>query len=182
MRSSLRAPGWNERARAALDRLLRQGARKGLPVVFDFDNTIISGDVGEATLAILAADGRLCPGGVCKKLCPDLSGPGARRLRIEDCPDIMRYYEALLTPTAHGPADPTPLANGYVWATEVLEGLTVAEVLAATARVYQLGQVDPHASIQLAASKSSYPLPRFHEEMVELIGHLLRLKYKVWIV
>lgn len=181
MKCSLRGPGWNKRARAALEQLLRRGAGKGLPVVFDFDNTIISGDVGEAVLAVLAAEGRIRPGGVCATLCPGLQR-GARRLRIEDCSDIMQYYEALLAPTAHGPADPTPLANGYVWATQVLEGLTVAEVLAATARVYQLGQADPSASIRLPANKSTYPLPRFREEMTELIGQLLRLKYKVWIV
>ena len=33
--------------------LLQAGAGKHLPVVFDFDNTIISGDIGEATLAML---------------------------------------------------------------------------------------------------------------------------------
>jgi phosphoserine phosphatase len=181
MKCRLKAKGWNQKARSVLERLIQRRSGQRLPVVFDFDNTLISGDVGEAVLAILAAEGSLRPGNVCKTLCPDLSPLGRKRLRVEDCSNVMEYYEALLAPTAHGPADPTPLANGYAWATEVLEGLTVADVLAATARAYQLGRANPDASITVMPGTTRYPVPRFHEEMVELIGQLLRSKYEVWI-
>ncbi len=182
MRCRLTPAGWNLKTNAALERLLQRGAGQHLPAVFDFDNTIISGDVGEAVLALLAAEARLSPKAVCQTLCPDLSSARNRRLRIEDCSDVMEYYEALLAPTAHGAADPTPLANGYIWATEVLEGLTVADVLAATERVYRLGLANPLASVSVAPGKPAYPTPRFREEMVELIGQLLQLEYDVWIV
>ncbi len=36
-----------------LPRILREGAGKYYPVVFDFDNTVVCGDIGEATLATL---------------------------------------------------------------------------------------------------------------------------------
>ena len=153
-----------------------------MPVVFDFDNTLVSGDVGEAVLAILAAEKRLTPTRVCKTLCPDLSRHRRGKLALEDCADVMEYYEAWLAPTAHGPADPAPLANGYIWATEVLEHLTVAEVLAATARAFELGRADPKGGIEVAPGGSTYPAPRFHEQMVELVGQLLRFEYDVWIV
>lgn len=182
MKCRLKGLGWNEEARSSLERAIQRGAGQRLPVVFDFDNTIVSGDVGEAALALLAAEGRLSPKSVCKSLCPVLTPPGGKRHAIEDCSNVMEYYEALLAPTAHGPADPTPLANGYVWATEVMEKLTVAEVLAATARVYELGQANPIAQIKVTPGKPTYPPPRFYSEMVELIGLLLRLKYDVWIV
>jgi len=182
MKCRLKAKGWNQKARSALERIIQRGSGQHLPVVFDFDNTIISGDVGEAVLAILAAEGRISPSSICKTLCPDLSPLGREKLGVENCSNVMEYYEALLAPTAHGPADPSPLANAYVWATEVLEGLTVADVLSATARVYQLGRANPDASITVMPGMTPYPVPRFHEEMVELIGQLLRLKYEVWIV
>lgn len=50
----LRAPGWNPQVRNRLDSWIRAGAGRGLPVVFDFDNTVVCGDIGEATLAWLA--------------------------------------------------------------------------------------------------------------------------------
>jgi hypothetical protein len=178
----LKAPGWNETARRSLERLIEKGAGQGLPVVFDFDNTIISGDVGEATLAILAAEGRLTVTNVSKSLSPALLVPGKQKVGLEGCSDIMEYYEALLAPTVHGKADPSPLANGYVWAAQAMEGLTVAEVLKATASVFGLGQQPGLLDIVVTPGKTIYPAPRFRPEMVELLGQLLRFDYDVWIV
>jgi phosphoserine phosphatase len=178
----LKAPGWNYQARRSLEKLIERGAGQGLPVVFDFDNTLISGDVGEATLAILAAEGRLTPANLSKTLCPVLQIPGKEKIAVEQCSDIMEYYEALLSPTAHGSDDPAPLANGYVWATQAMEGMTVAEVVSATARVFALGQRGGHLQIEVTPGNTSYPAPRFREEMVELIAQLLLRKYEVWIV
>ena len=181
-RCRLQAPGWNDRARRSLEQLIDHGAGRRLPVVFDFDNTLISGDVGEATLAILAAEGRLTPANVSKSLCPILQLPGKQSVTVDQCSDIMEYYEALLSPTAHGSEDPAPLANGYVWATQAMEGMTVAEVVAATARVFAVGQRGGHLHIKVTPGKTSYPAPRFREEMVELVAQLLLRKYEVWIV
>jgi phosphoserine phosphatase len=178
----LKAPGWNDQARRSLEELIERGAGQGLPVVFDFDNTLISGDVGEATLAILAAEGRVTARNLSKSLCPVFEIPGKQKINVEQCCDIMEYYEALLSPTAHGSADPAPLANGYVWATQAMEGMTVAEVVAATARVFAVGQRGGHLRIEVTPSKTSYPAPRFRDEMVELVAELLRFQYEVWIV
>lgn len=182
LKCRLKSPGWNDQARRALEEMIEREAGKGLPVVFDFDNTLISGDVGEATLAVLAAEGRLTPANLSKSLCPVIQIPGKQKITVGQCCDIMQYYEALLAPTAHGSADPAPLANGYVWATQAMEGMTVAEVAAATARVFALGQRGGHLRIDVTPGKTSYPAPRFREEMVELVAQLLRFQYEVWIV
>lgn len=179
---ALHGPGWNPQTKKALERLIERGAGKRLPVVFDFDNTIISGDVGEAVLAVLGAEGRVTPTNVSKTLCPVLQVPGKPKVTVEQCCDVMEYYEALLSPTAHGAADRSPLGNGYIWAAQALEGLTVAEVVAATARVFTLGQQGAHLRIEVTPGKTSYPAPRFRDEMVELIAQLLRFDYQVWIV
>jgi hypothetical protein len=70
----LSAPGWNQDTRAALATLLRAGAGRQLPVVFDFDNTIVRGDIGEATLAMLARNGRL---NFMRRIMPDDDWKGA---------------------------------------------------------------------------------------------------------
>ena len=177
----LKSPGWSAETRRSLEQILIRGAYQGLPVVFDFDNTIVSGDAGEAVLAFLAASGRLTPTTVSSSLCPAIHA-GSRTVELQTCSDIMEYYEAFLTPTVHGKADPTPLANGYIWATQVLENLTLAEVLNATASAFEIGKRDRAARIEVTPGKSSYPAPRFHAEMVELISELLRLGYVPWIV
>jgi hypothetical protein len=178
----LTAPGWNDKARRSLEQLIERGAGKGLPVVFDFDNTLISGDVGEAVLAILGAEGRLTPKNVSKGLSPEFQPSGKPRIALDQCCDVTQYYEALLSPTEHGADDPTPLANGYIWAAQALEGMTVAEVCAATARVFSIGQRGAHLRIDVTSGKTSYLAPRFREEMVELMAYLLRFKYETWIV
>ena len=178
----LQSCGWNEEARRSLQRVLSRGAGRHLPVVFDFDNTIISGDVGEAVLAVLAAEGRLRPNTVSKTLCPALQVSGKGKVRVMDCSDITDYYEALLNPTVHGKVDAAPLANGYAWATQVLENLTVAEVLRATAKAFEIGQRNGSTQIEVTPGKTKYPAPQFHPEMVELIAELLRLEYDPWIV
>jgi len=135
-----------------------------------------------AVLAILGAEGCLTPTNVSKSLSPVIQVPGKHKVFLEQCCDVTEYYEALLSPTAHGADDPAPLANGYVWAAQALEGLTVAEVVAATARVFSVGLRDSHSRIDVTPGKTSYPASRFREEMVELIAYLLRFKYEIWIV
>jgi hypothetical protein len=178
----LQEPGWNPKAAKSLERIIEKGAGKRLPVVFDFDNTIVSGDLSEAMLGVLAAKGRLTPRTICKTLCPPVVIPGKKRICIENCSDILEYYEALLRPTAHGKTDPAPMANGYVWATQALEGLTVAEAVAATATAFRLGQEPEPKHVQATPGGIKYPAPRFHPEMVELIAQLLLHEYDVWIV
>ena len=161
--------------------MIERGAGKRLPVVFDFDNTLVSGDLSEAMLSVLAAKGILTPQTVCRSLCPPLLVSG-KRISIEQCSDIMEYYEAMLRPTALSDADPSPMANGYVWATEALEGLTLGEAIAATATACRLGQSPEQVHIQATPGGLKYPAPRFHPEMVELIAQLLRCEYDVWVV
>jgi phosphorylcholine phosphatase len=180
----LKGTGWNPEARHSLERTLRKGAGRGLPVVFDFDNTVVSGDIGEAVLAFLARTGRLKPVNIAPSLGPAVRVGGNQIRDVQDCFDIMQYYEALLAPTVHGKADPTPLANGYVWATQALEGLSVGEIVRATAAAY--ANTDRNNSLSRSgrtdAQSRRYPAPQFRHEMVELIAELLRLEYQPWIV
>ena len=178
----LTAPGWNEQTRQALEKLIQRGAGQGRPVVFDFDNTIICGDIGEATLAVLVRDGRLKPARIPETFSPSFRLPDGRRVALESGPDLTSYYEAYLAPTAHGDRDPTPLANGYAWAVEVMAGLSPAEVVAATRKSREFAR--PHGSgvIEVTPGKTSFPAPTFYPEMVELIAELVRQRFDVWIV
>jgi hypothetical protein len=97
-------------------------------------------------------------------------------------PDITAYYEAFLAATAHGAADPTPLANGYVWVVEIMAGLTPWDVVQATQEAFACGTPMRSRMIEVTPGKTSFPAPFFYPEMVELIAELRRHEFDVWII
>lgn len=178
----LNCPGWNAQTRRALEQLIDRGAGRNLPVVFDFDNTLVCGDLQEATLAVLARDGKLTAGRLPKTLSPPFRLPDGTRVTIESSADITEYYEAFLAATAHGDRDPSPLATGYAWAIEALVNLRVSEVVAATEQVWRASQTEHPAFIEVAPGRTRFPVPFFYPEMVELVAALVRRRFDVWVV
>jgi hypothetical protein len=165
-----------------LRHLIRAGRGQGLPVALDFDNTIVCGDIGEATLAVLARGGQLTPQRARGLLSPTFRRLDGQRVAPDSGPDLTAYYEALLAPTVHGGADPAPLANGYVWAAEVMEGLGLLELLRATAQAYAASAPGQSRPIVVTPGETAYPAPFFYPETVELIAALRRYDFDVWIV
>jgi hypothetical protein len=178
----LQAPGWRKEIRRSLTELIRRGSGKRLPVTLDFDNTIVCGDIGEATLAVLVRKGVLITRRIPRTLSPSFRLPQGASVALDSGPDITAYYEAFLAPTGHGPADPTPLANGYAWAVEVMEGLTPLEVVQATKEAFAYAEPMRQRMIEVTAGKTGYPAPFFYPEIVELIGELRRHEFDVWVI
>lgn len=178
----LAASGWNTETRRALEKLIRQGAGKGLPAVFDFDNTIQHGDIQEATLGVLARWGRLTPAKLVRQLSPSFRTARGGLVDLEKCADILEYYKELLAPTAHGKSDPTPLSTGYAWAIEALGGLRLAEVVRATQEVCAIAKSNHCDAIPVTPGRTAFSVPRFYPEMVELLSELIRHKFEVWII
>ncbi len=178
----LLSPGWSDRTRRALEQLIDRGAHKNLPVVFDFDNTLVAGDLQEATLAVLARDRILTASRLAETLSPPFRLPDRGRVTLNSSADITEYYEAFLAPTAHGARDLTPLANSYAWAIEVLAGLSISEVVTATAEVCRLSRLPRPSHIEVTPGKTRFPVPTFYPQMVELVAELLRRQFDVWIV
>ena len=178
----LQAPGWRDETRKALTDLIRRGAGKGLPVTLDFDNTIVWGDIGEATLAVLVKQGLLRGSRIARTLSPSFRLPGAPEVSLDSGPDLTAYYEAYLAPTVHGAADPTALANGYAWVVEIMEGLSPWDVVQATQEAFGFGEPMQPRMIEVTAGKTSFPAPFFYPAMVELIGELRRHEFDVWVI
>jgi hypothetical protein len=178
----LRAPGWRKEIRRALTELIRRGSGKGLPVTLDFDNTIVCGDIAEATLAILVRKGVLSANRIARTLSPSFRVARGASVALDSGPDITAYYEAFLAPTTHGSADPTPMANGYAWAVEVMEGLTPLDIVRATKEAFACAEPMRQRMIEVTPGETGFPAPFFYPEMVELIGELRRHDFDVWIV
>ena len=180
----LEAPGWSEKTRSALQTLIQAGAGKQLPVVFDFDNTIVCGDAGEATLAVLARADQIKASRLPRTLCPPFQAQGRGQVAVKTCVDLTEYYSAFLAPTAHGSNDAAPYGNAYVWAVEVMEGLRPLDVINATRAAFEVSsrKVERPVYIEVTPGKTVFPAPFFYEEMVELIALLVRHQFDVWIL
>ena len=168
--------------RERLEKLIQKNSGKNLPVVFDFDNTIVCGDIGEATLAILARAGKLDRHNIPDTLYPPFRPTEGAALLRRSSTEIIDYYEALLAPTAHGAKDPAPLSNGYVWAVEIMEGLSPWEIIEATRTAFELSRPYRVTLIPSASGKTTFPAPFFYDQTVELIALLKRQGFDVWIV
>jgi len=160
--------------------ILHAGAGKGLPVVFDFDNTVICGDIGEATLATLIADEMICKSNVGKWLCPDFTLPDGKSVSLDLCDNLTQYYELLLK--SAGSTDPTPLSTGYTWCVEIMEGLTVLDVVAATQRAFSATEMQVEKFITVNPGNSRYPIPFFYPEILVLMVELIRKEFEIWVV
>ncbi len=178
----LEAPGWNPQVRQQLEQLLEGNAGRQLPVAFDFDNTIIWGEIGEATLAILARTGVLTPANLPRALCPPFRVPEKKWMRLSECAAVTEYYEALLAPTAHEERDPAPLGNAYAWAVEIMENLFPLDIVHATQSAFECSRADEPAFIEVMPGEPAFPAPTFYPGTVELIAELVRLQYDVWII
>ena len=178
----LEAPGWNEETRCALEEIVDKGAGQQLPVVFDFDNTLICGDIGEAALAVLARSGVLTPAKLTRSTSPAFRPAGGSLTELASCADVVEYDEALLAPTAHEGRDPSPLANGYAWAVEIMENLRLQDVVDATRTACEWPQPTKPAFIEVTPGKTAIPVPFFYPEAVELLAELVRLQFEVWII
>ncbi len=175
-------PGWSPGIREELGRIIEKGAGKGLPVTFDFDNTIACGDIGEATLAFLAREGQIRPATVPTVLAPDFTAADGRTISLARCADVTVYYEELLDATSRGGLDPAPLTSGYLWAVEIMQGLTALDVVRATAAVHAMSEPGMEKKLQVTPGVSAYPVPFLYPEMIELIAVLLERGYDAWIV
>ncbi len=163
-----------------LPEILKAGAGQGYPVVFDFDNTIICGDIGEATLATLVAAGLIQKSTISKSLCPDFTLPDGTKISLDFSENPTMFYEQLLK--SGGPTDPTPLATGYTWCVEVMEGLTVWQVVEATKQAFSLTEPMVEKFITISPGGSTYPIPFFYPEILALLCELIQKHYEIWII
>ncbi len=178
----LRGKDWADTARKGLEKLIARGAGKGLPAVFDFDNTILCGDIGEATLAMLARDGTVTKDSVPAQIAPPFLSSNGREVMLTKCPDITVYYEELLAATGHAGGDTAPLSNGYVWAAEIMQGLRPLDVARATEKVHSLSAPGKMRMLEAVPGGNAYQVPFFYPEMIELLAILLKERFEVWIV
>ena len=190
---------WTPCARQHITRIIEEGAGKGHLAFFDFDNTILCRDIGDATLAILARDG-LITGQNIRAIGSPLFLHDGMVARPEE--GVLQYSDHLLHATSGDGSSCSP--TGYAWQVQLLSGLSVADIVAATGKAYSEGRGAADAGTlsitTVPAQDTDQPpppppppgapcegpggvaAPFFHRGMVELLAALLDSGYDVRIV
>ncbi len=177
---------WLPETATRLQQVIDAGAGKKHTVFFDLDNTILCRDIGHATLGMLIREKLLTPESIRKLASPSAIHHGTTSVRPED--GVFAYYEQMLRATSRYPNASTSDV-GYVWLMQMMQGLTVEELVEATRKAYQDGRgiQDLHKNqttlLEIPQEKSvEVEYPFFYPEMVSLIATLLEKDYEVRIL
>ncbi|MHC4504630.1 MAG: HAD family hydrolase, partial [Planctomycetota bacterium] len=179
----LRPGNWVPSVRAELEALIARNAGKGRKVVFDFDNTLICRDIGEATFAAMVEGGTLVPTPAARAVSPSFVHEG-RRVSVEGAADLIPYYEAFVSATDHQPGNTDPGFSSFAWLVQVMAGLTPADIVRSSEKAYArgIGKRDSSDPGLGETRVNGYRRPFFQPEMVDLVGALLRSGYDVYVV
>lgn len=177
-------PGaWRPTVRENLEALIESHLDSGRAVVFDFDNTILCRDIGEATLQVLSEDDSFRVRQDVRLSSPPLQAGGAG-LQPEGGESLVAYYNGLLGAMNHQPGETEPYAHAYAWLVQAMAGLDPANVVRQTEVAYAdgIGWQDAKRDELGETRVTEFPRPFFYPEMVDLIGVLLKSGMEVYVV
>ena len=177
---------WNQETKKRLDILLNKNANKGKKIIFDFDNTMVSRDIGEATFAFLVKDGMINKEKI-KSFSPSFFLDG-KEFSLDKVIDLTDYYEKFIMSTEHHKNDDSAAINSYAWMVQAMEGLTPFDVISATKKGFMNNQAKndrklaKETTVTITENKTSYMIPFFHPEIVDLIGKMILNGYDLYFV
>jgi phosphoserine phosphatase len=151
--------GWEPQVHRTLTEIIISEQFNNKNTVFDLDDTILAGDIGDATLAVLAERGLL--NNIPTTLKPVLNLLG-QSYKFDDFDNALAYGHVFKQATSLLESA-SPNAPYYQWSAQILAGLTAHEVIDAAREAYARGLF-------------------VRPQMADLIASLLDHGYEVWIV
>lgn len=182
-RAKLKPGNWNPVVKSRLEELIRTHAGQGKRVFFDFDNTLICRDIGEATFAAMLAAGKFAPQKTPPGISPDFTTDG-KNISLKTVENITEYYDYFQKATTHQTGETAPAVNAYVWLIQIMAGMLPDEIVEFTKQGYANGvairdMTDPGLGLTRI---NEYLRPFFYPEMVDLVGVLLKHGFDVHII
>ncbi|MET9324502.1 haloacid dehalogenase-like hydrolase [Streptomyces sp. NPDC003038] len=183
--------------------------RRPKPVaVFDWDNTVVKNDVGDATMYWLLRNGKIrqpaggdwtttsrfltpAAAGALSEACGPLARPGAplptgtRTAEGDRCADEINAVYGTAATTAGAAAftgwDRRTTDPGYAWLPQLMQGWTAREIrgFAAAARTENLAA--PVGTAQRVGSGTATGWVRYYDQQKDLIRALRQAGFDVWI-
>lgn len=170
--------GWVPSVYQQLTERIEANAGQDKVAIFDFDNTVMLHDVGEAALAQAVADGTLKPSDIPKGLVPPIK-VGESVVKIKD--GIIEYYDAL----AKTGAEAGDEMGSYVsapWIAQVFAHKNVDVFVQEMAKAYANGVAASDLTTGALTTVGVAARPTPYPQMADLLGYIGSRGYQVWIV
>ncbi len=173
---------WNPAVKAKLETIITENAFQGKKAVFDFDNTTICRDIGEATFAAMVEAGKLTIEGVSREITPSFV-LGDKKISLETAESLPEFYEAFLSATKHQNGEKTPYSNSYAWVVQIMAGMTPDQILPFSEKAFgnNVAMKDSGAADLFETKINGYRMPFFYPGMVDLYGTLLKNGFDVYV-
>lgn len=170
--------------------------------VFDWDNTIIKNDIGDATVFYFVARGLIKNPGDWKKTSPHLSDAALKALdqgcplakagsllpthKLTACADAVLavYYDGKLADGASAWREgynADALEPGYAWGVQLMAGYTPGEIRKMVEKVIHESLKRPVGATQKIGSREVDAYLRIYPQMRQLIRDLQNSGYDVWV-
>ncbi|BCS95517.1 phosphoserine phosphatase [Desulfoluna limicola] len=174
---------WNPAVKAKLEKIIAENAFQGKKAVFDFDNTTVCRDIGEATFAAMVEAGQLTLDKVSRDVTPSSFVLGDKTVSLDTVKDLPEFYEDFLSATKHQAGEKTPYSNSYAWVVQIMAGMTPAQILPFSEKAFgnNIALKDSGAADLKETKINGYRMPFFYPEMVDLYGALLTNGYEVYV-
>lgn len=158
---------WNTISKIKLEEILNNNSFNNKKVIFDFDNTIISRDLGEYSFLKLI-ENKLINIEKLKDFSPSFNFED-KNIILGETVNPFEYYNYLMKSNNHQSLEESEIINGYIWLVQALSGNNLKDIL--------------NLNIDLfVKDSSSLNKPFFQPEIIDLIGNLLINGFKVYIV
>ena len=192
---------WRGDNEARLQKMMRESAGSGPSAIFDWDNTVIKNDIGDATFFWMILHDQIHRPSSWKKTSRYLT-PAAVMALNRDCPlsspdplptsvhpaceDTLLgiYHDGLVVgkPAWLKRYDPDRMEPAYAWAVQLMAGHSPQEVREITLQVIWFSLKQKVGAQQKIGNKSYPSSIRIYEPMRRLIRDLQKNQFDVWVV
>lgn len=152
---------WKPSIKEKLDAIIKEGSRKNLPVVFDFDNTLFCGDIGQIVLKDMMKKNKIKVTEQVSAISP-IFFYKEQEISLNKL-DLYEYYEKLHSINNRG--DSVSFVNAYAWSVQIFAGLSPSAVVESTKSAYE------------GRSKE-----KIYDEMLFLISEVIKNEYDVYVI
>ncbi len=184
----LKPDGWDPRNHAALVAFLStENKRPGRKVaVFDWDNTVIKNDIGDAAFIGLLERGMVKTPADWRKTSPYLTDAAVSALEQGATPElIFTLYNSQKTPdgaSAFAGHDEKIIEPAYAWLAHLLAGNTPDEVRQASREIFERQLANPIGATRRIGEAAIADYIRIYPQIADLINALEKSGFEVWIV
>ena len=184
----LKTDGWEPKNHAALTAFLdTEAKRPGRKVaVFDWDNTVIKNDIGDAAFIGLLDRGLVADPGDWRRTSPYLTDAAVTALKNGASAErIFTLYNSMKTPdgapafTGHDPKITEP---AYAWLGHLLAGNTPDAIRRASREIFERQLANPIGATRRIGNDTIADYIRVYPQIADLIKALDKSGFEVWVV